>query len=67
METDRIAKARKRHPLKREASEKVIQGQSGLGPRAEIGKYPHLAGAETAGKAFEFQAGEESVLDQSVY
>ena len=52
-----ITKARKRHPFKREASDKGVQGRSGLGPRAETGKFPHLVGAEAAGKAFEFQAG----------
>ena len=52
-----ITKARKRHPFKREASEKGVKGRSELGPRTETGKFPHWAGTEAAGKAFEFQAG----------
>ena len=58
-----IAKARKRRPFKREASKKGGPRAERTGPKSRNrGKFPHYAGWEAAGKAFEFQAGAEKCV-----
>ena len=47
-----VAKARKRRPFKREATEKDDPRAEQTGPKSRNRNVPHLAGAGAAGKVF---------------